>query len=319
MAFHRGILLPVRGVGGPGPAGPGRRRGARSGGLFSLVPVGLGLIWLVRPDLMIVAHAAAGLALGVLAAGPPPGSGGIRATGAGRRLLALVVLTILRQCLAHGRSGSLSSAPGDGHRARCTTPPGGPLVRAGDGVLSWDELTRAVRAIPWYRSTWLPPAIDRVAYRIALTREVFLVYYLDGQSTLDVDIGFYRATDLLRYLPRALQIALLAPFPTHWRDAGSLGWTTVGRRVLVVEMLGVYAALLPLPVVAWRWRRRTDLWIVVLPCLAILSVYSLVVPNLGALHRFRYGFLMVLVGLGVAGGLDLLSRLPGWKAGCRPG
>ena len=79
-------------------------------------------------------------------------------------------------------------------------------------------------------------------------------------------------------------------------------------------MLGVYVALLALLAVAWQWRRRAELWIVVLPCLAILGVYSLAVPNLGALHRFRYGFLMTLVGLGVAGGLELLSRQVGRKA-----
>ena len=125
---------------------------------------------------------------------------------------------------------------------------------------------------------------------------------------MDVEVGFYRATDVFRYLPRALQVALLAPFPTDWWRTGSLAWTTLGRRVAAVEMLGVYPALLALLVVAWRWRRRADLWIVVLPCLAILTLYSLAVPNLGALHRFRYGFLMTLVGLGVAGGLELLGK-----------
>jgi hypothetical protein len=284
-----------------------------------LVPIGLGLIWLVRPDLIIVAYATAGLALGVLAVGiaariwRDP-----RSWRPAVVLLALVTLTTLAGAsLTNTPSrllGARDTAAGQAHDNAAR-----PVAEAGEPVLRWDELQRGVRAIPWYRSTWLPTAVDRVAYRIALIREVFLVYYLDGQSTVDIGVGFYRASDLLRYLPRALQIALLAPFPTHWRETGSLDWTIASRRVVAIEMLGVYAALLPLPAVIWRWRRRTELWIVVLPCLAILGVYSLVVPNLGALHRFRYGFLMVLVGLGIAGGLDLLSRRPGWKARCRPG
>ena len=61
------------------------------------------------------------------------------------------------------------------------------------------------------------------------------------------------------------------------------------------------------------------LWIVVLPCLALLTLYSLAVGNLGALHRFRYGFLMTLVGLGVAGGLDLISRRAAGTRRPRPG
>ena len=153
--------------------------------------------------------------------------------------------------------------------------------------------------------------MDRAAYRIALTREVFVLNYLDSLSTVDPEVGFYRASDVFRYLPRALQVALLAPFPTDWWRTGSLAWTTLGRRVATVEMLGLYPPLLALLVVAWHWRRRADLWIVVLPCLAILTLYSVAVPNLGALHRFRYGFLMTLVGLGLAGGLDLLWRRAG--------
>ena len=72
---------------------------------------------------------------------------------------------------------------------------------------------------------------------------------------MDVHVGFYRATDVLRYLPRALQVALLAPFPTDWWRTGSLVWTSAGRRVVAVEMLGVYPALLSLLVVAWLWRQ----------------------------------------------------------------
>ena len=179
---------------------------------------------------------------------------------------------------------------------------------------NWNYLSRGGRAIPWYRSSWLPSRVDRAVYQIALTREVFVLNYLDSRSTVDVEVGFYRASDVFRYLPRALQVALLAPFPTDWWRTGSLAWTTLGRRVATVEMLGVYPALLALLAVAWRWRRRADFWIVVLPCLAILTLYSLAVPNLGALHRFRYGFLMTLVGMGVAGGLDLFGRRAGGAA-----
>ena len=123
---------------------------------------------------------------------------------------------------------------------------------------------------------------------------------------------------MLRYLPRALQVALLAPFPTDWRRTGSLAWTTRGTAGGRGRDAGRVPGSPALLVVAWQWRRRAELWIVVLPCLAILTLYSLAVPNLGALHRFRYGFLMTLVGLGVAGGLDLISRRAVGKRRPRP-
>ena len=273
-----------------------------------LLPVGFGLIWLVRPELMIMAHAAAALALGVLGARIAVRIW--REPARWRRsvtVLALVVLATFagawatsgRSPLLHARATvSALARPGAADR----------VVRTSDLVPSWDEPKRGVRAIPWYRSSWLPAAVDQTAYQIALVREVFHIYFLDAHSNMDIDVGFYRATDLLRYLPRALQIALLAPFPTQWLDTGSLGWTTVGRRAVALEMLGVYAALLALLPVVWRWRHRADLWIVIFPCLLILSIYSLSIPNLGALHRFRYGFIMVLIGLGLAGTLDRLAR-----------
>jgi len=268
--------------------------------LLALLTVGFGLVWLVRPDLTVLAYAATGLALAILAV--RLGARTWRDPSRWRRgaaILAVVVAALAGAWLTSAPSRFLApeaTTVGQERRAASSIP------WPGDFAVNWVYPKRGVRAIPWYESPWLPAALDRAAYRIALTRERFVDnYYLD--------IGFYRATDLIRYLPRALQVALLAPFPTDWRDTGSFPWTTVGRRVVAVEMLGVYLGLLSLLVVAWRWRRRAELWILALPCLGILGVYSLAVPNLGALHRFRYGFLMVLVGLGLAGGLDLLSRM----------
>jgi hypothetical protein len=69
------------------------------------------------------------------------------------------------------------------------------------------------------------------------------------------------------------------------------------RRLVAVEMLGVYVALLAVLALA----RAGGTLVVLLPCLAALVPYALIIPNLGALYRFRYGFLMLLVGLGLAG------------------
>lgn len=276
--------------------------------LLGLLAAGFALVWLVRPDLAVLAHAATGLALAVLAV-----RFGARAwrdrPGRPRAvaLFALVVLAALAGTwLTHTPSRFLPAGP----RAEAAARRAAALIPwRDDFAVNWTYPMRGVGAIPWDESPWLPAAVDHAAYRLALTRERFVVNYLDSRSNVDLDRGFHRATDLVRYIPRALQVALLAPFPAQWREAGSLPWTTAGRRVVAAEMLGVYAGLAGLLAVLWPWRRRADLWVVLLPCLAILALYSLAVSNLGALHRFRYGFLMVLVGLGVAGGLDGLARL----------
>lgn len=291
-----------------------------------LVPAGFGLFWLVRPDLVVALQAATGLALAVLGLAVATRLWRDPAHR-GRRLavLALVALTTLVSTWAtHGtpRFGRARPAPAALQGGGAVTAD--PRVAPRRPAPHRDWPARAVTAIAWYPTPWLPAAADRIVYRIALAREVFLVAYLESRTSLDVDVGFHRATQVFRYVPRALQLGLLAPFPAQWRQAGSLAWTDASRRLVAIEMLGVYAGLVGLAVTAWRERRRPELWVVLLPCLALLTLYTLVVPNLGALHRFRYGFLMALVGIGIAGGLDWLAgarrrarRAPG-GAGRRP-
>lgn len=296
------------------------RRLARAVALFA---AGLGLIWIARPDQVVVALIAAGVALAVLIVTAAVRS---RRGRADRRLaaaaIALMIMTIVGAAwLAPSRLAQLdrTAFPVDPFGVEWRVRPRPPVVITSrrSTVPDMSPPRRGVGAIPWYRTEWLPATVDLLAYRIALVREKFLVFSLASQTNIDVDVGFYRATDFVRYLPRTLQVALLAPFPTQWGQAGSLTWTTASRRLVAAEMLGVYAALLALLPVIWRWRRRAELWVVLLPCLAALIPYALIIPNLGALYRFRYGFLMVLVGLGVSGALDWLSRRAGLRARAR--
>jgi len=287
----------------------------------ALLVAGFILVWLARPDQVVVTAAATGAAAGVFVV--TVAARVWRDPSRARQGIAPLVLLILAMGIAAWLAPS-RLAPVDrtvlswdpvGQRAALATP----LSWSKSSVSDMSPPRRGIGAIPWYRTEWLPMGLDHLAYRIVLLRERFLVFSLDSLSNIDVDVGFYRATDLLRYLPRALQVGLLAPFPTQWGQVGSLTWTTATRRVVAIEMLGVYAALLALPAIMWRWRRRPELWVVVVPCLTALIIYTLVIPNLGALHRFRYGFLMVLVGLGLTGGLDLLrperARWPGPASG----
>lgn len=73
------------------------------------------------------------------------------------------------------------------------------------------------------------------------------------------------------------------------------------RRVSGIEMLVLYPLfLLGLPLATWRWRRRIEYWMICGFCFPVLTLCAYVVPNVGALHRLRYGFLMPLAALGLA-------------------
>ena len=80
------------------------------------------------------------------------------------------------------------------------------------------------------------------------------------------------------------------------------------RRVSAAEMIGVYAALILLPFSLWRWRRKPETWVLTLFCAGMMVTYGLVIANVGSLYRVRYGFLMTLVALGIAGGLSAYQR-----------
>lgn len=161
----------------------------------------------------------------------------------------------------------------------------------------------------WTRSDWLPPFIDVKLQALSGAREGFRTGYLTAVSNIDSDIKLRSATDVIKYLPRAAQIAFLAPFPAHWLGVGSLEANTMMRRITAFEMLGVYFSLLFLPYAIWHWRKRIELWIILICCIPPLLIYGIVVANIGTLYRMRYGFLMTLVALGLAGFIAMVQQI----------
>jgi hypothetical protein len=58
------------------------------------------------------------------------------------------------------------------------------------------------------------------------------------------------------------------------------------RRVSGIEMIVVYAALLGLPYAVWRWRKRSELWIVLFFSTGMLVIYAIGVPNMERFTAF---------------------------------
>jgi len=116
---------------------------------------------------------------------------------------------------------------------------------------------------------------------------------------IDRDVVITRPVDFVTYTPRALQIGLFAPFPAHWFESGKAPGGSMMRKISAIEMLGTYLALLFLPYALLCWRRQIETWLISGFGLGMILVYTFVTPNLGSLYRMRYGFLMLLIGLGV--------------------
>ncbi|MDP3791574.1 MAG: hypothetical protein Q8R38_05995 [Candidatus Omnitrophota bacterium] len=161
----------------------------------------------------------------------------------------------------------------------------------------------------WKRSSWLPLFIDRNACHLAIIRRGFRGSAPEARSNIDCDIGFGNAKDMLIYLPRAAQIAFLAPFPTQWFSEGTYRGSYLMRRVASYEMMVVYFALLFLPCAIWRWRKRAEIWTIFAFCVYMMLIYGLTISNIGTLYRMRYPYITTLVALGIAGFTVFLDSL----------
>lgn len=130
----------------------------------------------------------------------------------------------------------------------------------------------------------------------------------NAKGGIDNTIRFSNASDIFLYLPRAAQVVLFSPFPQFWFSKGSFESNTLMRRICGLEMIGIYFALFFLLFAIWFWRRRIELWIILFFCMSILLLQGLVINNIGTLYRLRYGLLMPLVALGIAGLIKLLEN-----------
>lgn len=135
---------------------------------------------------------------------------------------------------------------------------------------------------------------DRLARRISSMRSRFAASYSESGSLLDAQVEFRNISDLVRYVPRAVEIGMWAPFPSTWfsagRRVGNLGKIISGVETLVIYLLQALAAIALV-----REPRRLALWFVVAIVVGGVTALAFLVPNAGAIYRFRYVFWMLLV------------------------
>ena len=163
------------------------------------------------------------------------------------------------------------------------------------------EKTSTDEGYYWVRTKWLPGAIDNHFYSMAVIRSVeYPEKYGETKSGIDYDVSLHSFTDYLFYLPRSLQIAFLAPFPSDWFKEGKYDSTTFFRKVSAFEMLFIYMALVSLIYGLWLWRKKVETYLVLTFCTIMMLPIVFTVPNVGTIYRYRYGYLMLLVSLGVA-------------------
>jgi hypothetical protein len=161
--------------------------------------------------------------------------------------------------------------------------------------------------VPWWS----------VARQVSAKRRGFIRVYAGSSSNIDTDVTFGNGWEFIRYLPRAIIIGLFAPFPDMWFTSGN----TVGRmgRILSgIEMLSMYAIEILAFAVLWWRRRDLVVWLLFLITLMGATALGLVIVNIGALYRFRYIFLILLIILAAGGVMHTLEWLQQRRARIRP-
>ena len=168
------------------------------------------------------------------------------------------------------------------------------------------KVQNVVSVLQWQKTTWLPDAIDNGFLTLSVVR--FGYGGSKGGSNIDDDVMFRDVSAFARYLPRAIQIGFAAPFPTSWFGLSSPKSSLAVRAISVVETMVMYASLPFMVYFLWKRRKNIELWLIFSFCTAFILLYTYITPNVGSLHRSRHGFLMILVGLGIAGTITLVKR-----------
>src|SRR5258708_34724849 len=211
-------------------------------------------------------------------------------------LLTLVVGALLLAFQVTGGGQKLKHYPSDqGGQPKAISGAGLRVLTA----VSYLPRPKFEQGSPTYADRFYAPA-NRIALRVGSVRERFAAAYSQAGSNIDPGEKFSDLKSLLAYLPRAFEIGCLAPFPTTWiasgKQVGSAGRLLAGAETLIMYLFELLAFVAVL-----RTPHRLAAWLLLSISALGVTLLAIVVPNVGALYRFRYTFWVLLIVLGAKG------------------
>lgn len=171
------------------------------------------------------------------------------------------------------------------------------------------------RAVLFLRDdAFIENTINRGFLKIAVARAGFTASGgPTAASNIDNGINFCKNEDLIRYIPRAFQIAFFAPFPSNWFAVEKRNSSSIEIYISAVEMFYCYIAYFGLLYWLFSYRRWSVSLLVPITFVVGMSLLlGLVVANLGTLYRMRFPFAMIFVSIGMAGIFQLVKIRPSW-------
>ena len=156
----------------------------------------------------------------------------------------------------------------------------------------------------WQESDWLPDKLEVYISSVARVR-ASLIYHgkvANAQSNIDENIAPKNIIEVIQYLPRALNVALLAPFPSSW-----FSQLSATRLLASAEML-IYYLCLPGLLLLLLYNSKPAVWLSLYFSATYLTILGFTIANVGSLYRIRYAYLFVILMLGVLGWISFLER-----------
>ncbi len=176
------------------------------------------------------------------------------------------------------------------------------FAKVGTAVEVYGENSSKVDHFIWHESEYVPVVIDKTLRRASELRAHFLYFgrSVGAGSEVDGDRLPDSAWAVVVYLPRALIIGMLAPFPDSWSER-----VTLPRLVGAMETACWYFAFFGGAVTLVRFRSRKLLAGAVF-CAVLITVLAYVHPNVGTLYRQRFGLWHFFMLIGCVGWVSLL-------------
>ena len=158
----------------------------------------------------------------------------------------------------------------------------------------------------WVDSKWIPSVIDNKFKKLVILRRG--VIFTGGNSLLKDEPVLNSTFAVIKYVPRAISIGLLSPFPNLWSGKGSTPAMTLARKGMGVLTLVNYLCLIGVFFAMRERFKNPTTWLILTFSLSGILAYSLVYPNIGSLIRFRFLFYMMLTSYGFSFWIDTLIK-----------
>jgi putative peptidoglycan lipid II flippase len=156
----------------------------------------------------------------------------------------------------------------------------------------------------WHTSTSVPPPLEKALKRGSELRAHFVAFgrSVGASSEIDGDRLPSDALSSLSYLPRALFVGLMAPFPDSWSEK-----MTAPRLIGAMETAVWYLFFLGTVITIWS-RPSRELLAGMVFCGTLLTILSYIHPNVGTLYRQRYGLWHFFMLCGSIGWCSLITK-----------